>query len=255
MLMQLLEIPFEHSTLRALHSPAESNTAVIFVHGLEGSTVYTKFRRLEQKLRSHIHVVRFDCIGQGLSDGEFEHFTIKSGVEQIKVIMERMQSEYGITQFKFAAHSLGGIMAVEYMHLYGNIKSALLLAPALNQHGLLRYLFAKRLHSNKHIDWSNFQELAPERLFLLATNRKVPVQFGFLDKKFFKENRGIDYNERAAAFRDKLFVIHGTHDDTVPIQSNSIKPNIIVSDGDHHLEKPKMIRQWLKQGVKFILQS
>ncbi|MGB0756941.1 MAG: alpha/beta fold hydrolase [Patescibacteria group bacterium] len=251
--MQLLEIPFDNSVLRALHSPAESDSAVIFIHGLEGSTVYTKFRRLERQLRSHIHVVRFDCIGQGMSDGEFEHFTIKSGVDQISAIIEHMKFKYGITKFSFAAHSLGGVMAVEYMHLYEHIQKALLISPALNQRGLLRYLFAKRLHPNKHIEWNNYQEFAPEKLFLLATNRKVPVSFGFLDKKFFKENRNIDYNKRAIAFRDKLFLVHGTHDDTVPIQSNSIKPNIIVSDGDHHLERPKMIRQWLKQGVKFLL--
>ena len=74
----------------------------------------------------------------------------------------------------------------------------------------------------------------------------------WLGNSYFLENLDQDYNNDLKKISQRIFVVHGDRDDKVPIKSNSIKPNIVVSGGDHDLQRPDMIEQWLPQVIKFL---
>ena len=48
--------------------------------------------------------------------------------------------------------------------------------------------------------------------------------------------------------------IHGNKDDKAPLENLNVefKNKIIIKGGDHDLERPDMMEQWIKNAVDFI---
>ena len=73
-----------------------------------------------------------------------------------------------------------------------------------------------------------------------------------ISNKYFLENYSKNYTDAFKKINTKILIIHGDKDEKVPITSNNLKPDIIVKNGDHDLQRPDMVKQWLTKVIKFI---
>lgn len=75
----------------------------------------------------------------------------------------------------------------------------------------------------------------------------------YISSDYFKENIDKDY---AKLFKntDNILLVHGDSDNKVPLESLNIdfSNKIIVKKGDHDLERPDMMAQWLDGVIKFL---
>lgn len=246
--------------LRGLLDRARSSQGVVFVHGFERTSVEKRFKLIVDNLKGKVNLWRFDMADCGLSDGEFKNFTVDKSAQELAVAVEVFRRQAKIKHLTIVAHSVGGCISLRY--LLNDYKPAKLtidklvfFAPALNQRALLRYWFVQSSQPGKKINWSNYGKYLNEKKFLVSLkNRQRLVKAHILSNRYFLENYQQDYND----YLDKLdksyrwLVIHGDEDEKVPLASNGFKRVLKVRGGDHDLQRPDMVKQWLKTVINFI---
>ncbi len=247
--------------LRALLDKAGVKRGVVFVHGFERTSVEKRFKVMVDNLKGKVNLFRFDMADCGLSDGDFKNFTIDKSARElgaaIKVFQRRSKTKY----LAMLAHSVGGCIVLHYLLNYykpsGGLKidKLIFFAPALNQRELLRYWFVQNNRAQRKTSWSDYRRYLNEKKFLESVKIKQRlVKAHVLSNKYFLENYQQDYND----YLDKLdktyrwLVIHGDKDEKVPLASNRFKRVLKVRGGDHDLQRPDMVKQWLKEVINFI---
>jgi pimeloyl-ACP methyl ester carboxylesterase len=256
-------IEFKNSTdntLRGVLRKAAGNDIVICIHGFEGTaTTAKKFKILaDDLLKNNFSSLRLDLTGNGLSDGDFRYTTVAKMTDDLERALDEAK-KYG-DKIHIIAHSLGACVVANYIkHVTdAHFHSIILLAPALNQKALLRLWFVssqtKKKELNLKITWDNYRDYLDERLFLKDCARQDKMTgSNYIAADYFLENKDVDY---VTEFQDSgnILHIHGDNDDIVPLGSVNIafKNQIIVKSGDHNLERPDMIEQWLEKTADFI---
>lgn len=242
------------------HPDGKNNKIVICLHGFERcSSTESKFKRLSDALGlTGIASLRLDFSGCGLSDGNFKYTTVSSQASEFKVVFDKIKRDYN--QVSIIAHSLGAcVLASQTKEVKQNLDKIVLLAPALNQAGLLRFWFTigkmKEIDPGKVITWNNFEEFFNEEEFIFDCQRTdKTTKANFIDAKYFLQNMKVDYSTQFIGTDNNILHVHGNRDVAVPVESLNIHfdNTIIVNDGDHDLEKPTFIHQWLGRVVDFI---
>ncbi len=247
-------------TLRGVLKDADSDHVVVFVHGFERTTsTEKKFKDLADALfDTGISSFRFDSTGSGLSDGDFKHMTVSSMADDLKNAIFQAQ-KHG-KRISIVAHSLGACSVSKYTEEENSevFDKIILLAPALNQKELLRFWFTvsmmKKEDASLKVTWDNYKQYLDEDKFLedCARNDKV-ARAHYIQSDYFLENKNKNYEEVFKGMENILHV-HGDGDDKVPLDSLGIefKKKIVVKNGDHDLERPNMIKQWLSEAVDFL---
>lgn len=247
----------KNEILRGLLDRANFNKAVIFLHGFERTTVEPKFKRINDRLKGKANLLRFDFSGCGLSDGSFEDLTVKKLSLDLKNAIKLMQN-YASKIF-IVAHSLAACVVLDYLKNKENdIKKIVFLSPALNQKELQRYWFVVNAmkKSDIEITWSNYGEYLDKNEFedwMKIKSRMTKAHY--ISNDYFLENKEADYSLLLKKISLPILIIHGDTDDKVPFISNKIvsKFKIIkVMGGDHDLERPDMVNQYLDELIKFI---
>lgn len=219
---------------------------VIMIGGFErAATTEKKFKKLADNLS--LSSFRFDWSGIGLSDGEFSNVTVSSMKKELNSIVKELGKNY--KRFMVVAHSLGCCVVADM-----EFEKKVLIAPALNQKELLRYYFVVSNFKEKEITWDNYRRYLNERKFLKYCKKEDKMtKKNFIGSDYFIENKDKDYSKIIKNNKSVLH-IHGDKDDKVPIESLNVKfiNSIIVKGGDHDLERPDMMEQWLPQAIKFI---
>jgi len=247
-------------TLRGILNDAQSDNIVIFVHGFERTTVTEKkFKDLTDALYdAGVSSFRFDFTGTGLSDGDFKYTTVSSMSDDLKNVVLQAK-KYG-QKISIVAHSLGACSVAEYLNEMGSqtFDKIVLLAPALNQKELLRFWFTismmKKENASIKITQENYKQYINEDKFLEDCARQDKIaRTHYIRADYFLENKDKDYSEILKDVENILH-IHGDADDKVPIESLNIefKNKLIIKNGDHDLERPGMIKQWLPEAVSFL---
>ena len=122
-----------------VHTPEETtdqNAVLTYFHGFTGNKIGDN--RMGIKLaralcKQGYTVVRFDYIGSGESEGEFEKDTYFSGwVEDAKVVLNWVREHFANFQLGIIGHSLGGSLALYISSVDQGIKAACALAPAFH---------------------------------------------------------------------------------------------------------------------------
>ncbi len=216
------------------------------------------------KLDGKVNLFRFDFAGCGLSDGDFTNFTVAEKVlelEKALVTFKRVCPR--LKKITLVGHSIAGPLIVNLMQeKHSLIDKIVWLGPAFNQRDLLKYYFVRAwLKGKKHIDYSNFEHYFSKTAYkIFLGKKKVERKAHYLSMKFFHENININYAEYLHSMQlnlNKILIVHGTKDEKVPLESCLFPKGIHVikvKDGDHELEEPTQVVQYLNKVVKFILQ-
>jgi pimeloyl-ACP methyl ester carboxylesterase len=246
--------------IRALFDQASSSVGLIFVPGFERTVVEYKFKNIVDKLKGKINLWRFDFSGCGLSDGDFSNTSVRNLTEELILAIKQLKkAQTKLKTINIVAHSLGACVALNILTI-GNwpLNKMALLGPALNQKELLRYWFAQSQNKTKKISWTNYKKYFREKEFQADLKIKVRLRKAhYLNNQYFLENQAQDYQDLLLKINPaKIIIIHGLNDDKVPLASNNHLPNYIkiikVKNGDHDLERPDMVKQYLPQLIKYL---
>lgn len=264
--MKLIEFKnHKGEVLRGLLDQGKSKRGVIFLHGFERTTVEMKFKNLRDGLAGKANIFRFDFSGCGLSDGKFEDTSVEKMTKELEkayAVFKKQGPQ--IKEFIVVGHSLSGCVALNFVAKHTPaISKMILFGPALNQKELLKYYFvrAKMLLQKIFIDWNNFHSyfLVDEYEQDLQIKKRMRKSH-FITNKYFLENKDKDYQDfisKLVLAPRNILIIQGNKDDKVPLESNNNLPKgikfIKVMNGDHDLERPDMVKQYLAKTIKFIL--
>jgi len=248
----------DEETLRGLLDSAESPRGIIFVHGFERTTIEAKFKLLADKLKGKINLFRFDFSGCGLSDGSFFDFSVDKSAKELQKAIECFTQQINITDLIIVGHSVGACIVLQYLRNYYQkeimVNKVLFFSPALNQKQLLRYYFVKNKNRDKEITWQNFNNYLIEEEFFKDLNQsKRMSKEHWLGQNYFTECSQIDFNDFLPLPAIKILNIHGNQDDKVPLESNKHTADIIINNGDHDLQRPDMVGQYLNTVIDFLI--
>jgi len=232
---------------------------VLMCGGFERSaTTEKKFKILADELaEQNIASLRFDYAGCGLSDGDFSKITVEKMRDDFKNAVKNLQNKTSCKNISVIAHSLSACVIASLIKK-SLFEKIILIAPALNQKNLLRYWFAvsamKKQKPDSEITWENFKDYLDEEQFQEDCVRiDKMTKASYISADYFLENKDKDYSNLLSDNKNVLY-IHGDKDDKAPLASLNIKfqNSIIIKGGDHDLERPDMMEQWLKSAVDFI---
>lgn len=239
------ELPTPKGVLRGFfHRPnSETFPVCIIFHGFTGQATGTKFSyvQLSRLLESsRIAVLRFNFLGSGESDLNFKDMTFGDELACARLILEEVMKMENCSAIYVLGHSMGGAVASELAKLYPQvIKKLVLWAPAFNLPGALDYLVGKYAANEEGIyDHSGYE---------------VSVDFvEDIIKRDFYQNLDI--------YQNKLLIIHGTEDTTVPYEISKRYLKEFTTDydfqpiegGDHNFDKITDIKKVLKLSLDFL---
>ncbi|MFA6963806.1 MAG: alpha/beta hydrolase [Patescibacteria group bacterium] len=246
--------------LRGIVDEANSDRAVIFLHGFEGSTVRMRFKNIVDRLKDQAVSFRLDFAGAGISDGDFSKITVAKMVGELNSAIMALKSNCtNIKNVSVVAHSLGACVALKFnQENPDTLGKLILLAPGLNQQKLLRYFFVQSELKDQKIEWSNYEHYLDEAAF--QNNCRLDHQMRkehYLDSGYLSENSEMDYQQfLQTAKPENILIIHGLSDEVVPMASNDKIPSNIrlleVRDGNHDLARPDMVDQYLDEVIEFL---
>ena len=227
-----------------LERPAEENSPLIIVlHGFTSAKNRPHTLAACEAMRgAGFATLRFDLYGHGESGGEFRKHTLYKWISNTLAVIRYARSLDFVTEIWLSGHSQGGLVAslVAGMEL-DHIKGLILRAPAFTipagarEGNLLGY----------HFD--------PLRI----PDEIKTIKALTLDGEYVRVAQTLYVEEAIDRFRGPVLILHGSGDDTVPVQ-DSIKNakryqncRLEILNGethhfDQHLEQMQsIIRTWL----------
>lgn len=262
MIMKLIEFK-NHlgDTLRGIISETDSKKAILCVHGFERTSMEYKFKNILNAVKDEFIVFRFDFSGCILSEGNFEDVTLDKLSQELNIAYKKLISlNSNIDEVILVGHSISGCTIAKWI-LDKNpelVKKNIFLGPAWNEKEILKYFYVRAKYKGKiDINWKNYPKYFDPKEYQTAMNIELRERVAhYITNNFFKENKDQDYSQLINKLPQKKLCIHGLNDKRVPIESiDYTKLNvelIKVDGGDHDLEKPKMVEQYLDKLVDFI---
>lgn len=250
------------NTLRGILVLPEKNNdehIVVMLGGFERATTSErKFKALSDVLVEHgVASFRFDVADVGLSDGDFYNMTTWTMANDLISAIDKVQS-LGFRQVSFVGHSHAA-STLSLLLKKIDLAKIVLIAPATNQQGLLQMWFAKIKNPTANITFSNYKEYFNEDEYRKTLQdvswTDMMTNSHALSPKLREVNSFIDFADNYKDYlMNKILIIHGTNDQLCPLETVNIKtPNkIFVEGGNHDLEKPEQLKQWLSKAVDFI---
>ncbi len=202
---------------------------------------------------------RFDVTGIGLSDGDFYDTTTQSMADDLFEAISAVKNS-GFKHISLVGHSHAAC-ALSLILPKVVIAHAVLIAPATNQQALLRMWFAQSTNPHADIDFSNYKTYLDEERYQHSLQDSswtdMMTKSHALSPRLREINSRIDY---ATNYKnvppEKILIIHGADDVLCPRESVNVRAShtVVVEGGNHDLEKPDQLNQWLPRAVEFIAQ-
>ena len=203
---------------------------IIFIHGLKSDMNGKKALSIEKYAKKNkLSFIRFDCRGNGKSDGKFEDFTISDWKQDILTVIDNLTKGPQI----LIGSSMGGwLMTLAAKARPKKIAGLIGLATATD--------FGKDLYNN--LSKKNKKEIKKNGITKISSNGFSY----FLKSKFFTEAKKNNILNKPFKFKKPFILIHGLKDDIVSIDMpkkimhNTIGNNIQIiylKSSDHRLSK------------------
>jgi len=203
---------------------------IIFIHGLKSDMNGIKALSIEKYAKKNkLSFIRFDCRGNGKSDGKFEDFTISDWKEDLVYIIDELTKGSQI----LIGSSLGGwLMTLAAKARPKKIAGLIGLSAATD--------FGKNFYNN--LSKKNKKEIKKNGITKITSNG---LSY-FLKSKFFIEAKKNNILNKPFKFKKPFILIHGLKDDIVShdipkkIMNNTTGNNIQIiylKSSDHRLSK------------------
>jgi len=240
---RLLWIPSRGKRMAGvLHLPAGRGRApaVLMLHGFTGnkSETHRLFVHAARRLAAAGFVaLRFDFLGSGDSEGEFEQMTIRGEVEDAlhALAFLREQRRVDHTRLGMLGFSLGGCVAALSLPRAGDLRALVLWAPVSNP---MRWMPASGV---------------PDHPVNIGGNR---VGVGF-----YKELPELKPLEAARTYKGAVLVLHGAADAAVSSQEGRAYEGAFVQarpfefrlipEADHLFSQPEAEQSLIQQTVEW----
>ena len=204
---------------------------IIFVHGLKSDMNGKKALSIEKYAKKNkLSFIRFDCRGNGKSDGKFEDFTISDWKEDLIYIIDELTNGPQI----LIGSSMGGwLMTLAAKARPKKIAGLIGLAAATD--------FGKNFYNN--LSKKNKKEIKKNGITKITSNG---LSY-FLKSKFFIEAKKNNILNKPFKFKKPFILIHGLKDDIVShdmpkkimnITTGNNIQIIYLKSSDHRLSKP-----------------
>lgn len=271
----LLEVPFSGGMLRGTVtepspllrrvSPFKGRAedehklkTLVCVHGFEWpASIDKKFRVLAEELPKHgYRVIRFDYRGNGLSDGNFRDTRIATMLEDLSLVLDHVSPN---AEVEIASYSIGtAITSLYWQKNSSRISKILFFGAAFDHASISRFVTLKRALRTlplallgtsllrERTVW-RFRAFAPiEKIFEKSFH---PTKFSHeISSDFYRDLLDLNTNPIVETIpQEQRALVHGDRDHSSPRQNvtATFENEIMVKNGDHHLEKPAFIEQWL----------
>jgi pimeloyl-ACP methyl ester carboxylesterase len=210
MTQQAITIMHNGMALRGMEHipPGENLPAVILYHGFTGTKLepHRLFLKISRALEEKgIASFRFDFLGSGESDGDFEDMTVMNELSEARTIFDYVKAHPAVDgkSVSLLGLSMGGLVASLLAgELKEQVDKLILMAPA----GTMSRLAEEYSGSAPYIPDIDAYDLGGNAV----------------GKNFIEELSTIDVWKKAADYRNKVLLIHGTNDETVPFGVSSL---------------------------------
>lgn len=215
---------------------------ILLIHGFVGTKIephrmYPKLSKMLSKLG--FTVLRFDFVGSGDSDGNFEYMTISGELEDSINVVEYCRENFPLKKLYILGYSMGGCVAA-------------CLATRVENEGLVLWAPV----SNPF--W-NFYHILGEEMFkkgLAGTD--VDFLGDIVGSKFFTELLEINPLDKANVYKKTVCIIHGTDDkDVLPLNSYAYRKQFsnsktyFVNGADHCFSSKEWEKELLMTTTSF----
>lgn len=241
---QLLWIPSRGERMAAvMHLPRQRTPApaVLLLHGFTGTKVepHRLFVKAARRLAAAgFAALRFDFLGSGDSEGNFEEMTIGGEVQDALNALSYLRelSRVDAKRVGLLGLSLGGCVTALSLPKAGDVRAVVLWAPVSNP-----------------LKWA--QEEIPAK----------PVDWGgnLIGPDFFKELPSVKPLETAKSYAGPVLLLHGSNDASVPISSSeayleafqSAQPKElhVIPDADHTFNRTDWESSVIKQSTDWFM--
>ncbi|ASS75993.1 alpha/beta hydrolase [Tumebacillus algifaecis] len=208
-MQQAITLDYQGKILRGMEHVPEQEAgqrlpAVILYHGFTGTKLepHRMFLKICRRLEAlGIACFRYDFLGSGESDGNFEEMTVSGEIAEAGAILDAVKADPRIDPERviLLGMSMGGlvasVLAGERPH---DVHKLVLLAPAGEMYALVREV----------VDGV----LAIPDLQLYDYNGNL------IGRSFAEDVKTLNVLQRAKGFSGDVMMIHGTKDPTVPYQ-------------------------------------
>ncbi len=210
MTQQAITVMHNGMVLRGMeHIPSgEKLPAVILFHGFTGTKLepHRLFLKISRALEEKgIACFRFDFLGSGESDGDFENMTVLNELSEARTVFDYVKGHRAVDEnsITLLGLSMGGLVASLLAgELNEQIDKLILMAPA----GTMSRLAAEYSGAAPFIEEIDAYDLGGNAV----------------GKRFIEELSTIDVWKIAAGYQKKVLLIHGTQDETVPFEVSSL---------------------------------
>ncbi|MGD9496161.1 MAG: alpha/beta hydrolase family protein [Armatimonadota bacterium] len=190
----------------SMHIPADTPApGLVMCHGFTGHRIEAHFlfvKAARTFCAAGLNVLRFDFRGSGESEGQFREMTIEGEIADTLAALAHMRAEPTVDAARVGllGLSLGGLVAACAASRDGGVPALVLWSAVAN----LPEVLGERLGAAQYE-----QELA-ERGFI----EQGPHELG---AGFIADLRRIDPLAELSRFRGKALVVHGSDDESVPV--------------------------------------
>jgi uncharacterized protein len=194
------------------------NTNYIYLHGFASSPQSGKAKYISDRfsdIQIPLHI-------PDLNQNDFSHLTLTRQLKQVETLFSPTP-----TPITLIGSSFGGLTSTWLAEKHSQIQQLVLLAPAF---GFLNYWLDK-LGEEKITSWKNAEYLP---VYHYGYNQYLPLHYHFLVD-------AANYDESQLKRSIPTLILHGIHDDVIPIQSSrkyaADRPwvQLIELDSDHSL--------------------
>ena len=222
---------------------AGQKALILCLHGFAGSKKSPTIERLHSVMSAlKVGTFTFDWPGHGESDAPFSALTVENCMQDMEEVCEYLHGKYKVPLWCFAT-SLGGFLAMSY-HLRHpeTFEQILLRSPALKMGEVMKAAMSKerfeRLMQGEELDFGHDRPLR-------------------LTRSYFEDLREHDIFDAPPLHPEKILIIHGDQDQTVPIsysqrysEQNGIPLHILKGAG-HEYDNPGEQEWIMREAVEF----